>query len=142
MIRGHEIYRATQTQTATRAELVVMLYEGAIRFLQQAFGALQSEDFEVAHNALIKAQRIVEELQIRIDRERGPFSDGLNALYAFMLRELEAANAKKDRQKVLAAIGLLNELLTAWRQAARQPVVERGASHPAAAFATPSGNVE
>jgi len=140
--RGHEIYRATQTQTATGAELVVMLYEGAIRFLQQALHAIEAEDTQGAHNALIRAQRIVEELQIRIDRERGPVADGLNALYAFMLRELEAANAKKDRQRVLAAIGLLNELLTAWRQAARQPVVERGVSHSAAAFATPPANVE
>ncbi len=141
MMRGHEIYRATQTQTATGAELVVMLYEGAIRFLQQALGALASDDIQGAHNALVRAQRIVEELQIRIDRERGPVSDGLNALYAFMLRELEAANAKKDPQKVLAAIGLLRELLTAWRQAARQPIVGRGVGHPAA-FATPPGNVE
>lgn len=142
MIRGHEIYRATQTQTATGVELVVMLYEGAIRFLQQALSALASDEIEPAHNALIRAQRIVEELQIRIDRERGPVSDGLNALYAFVLREMEAANARKDRQKVLAAVGLLNELLAAWRQAVRQPVVQQGVSHPAAAFATPAGNVE
>ena len=117
MTQGYETYKAVQAQTATRAELVGMLYEGAIRFLHHTARELEERNLEMAHASLVKAHRIIEELQMSIDRQQGPVADGLNALYAFLLRELEVANVRKDRQKVLAAAAFLGELLAAWQGA-------------------------
>lgn len=121
------VYREVQTRTANPAELVVMLYEGAVRFLRQALIGMEDGDIEKVHNGLVRAQRIIEELEMAVDPRHGAIGGSLTALYQFMLAELELANVRKERARVQAVMGLLEELLDAWREAGRHAPVTAAA---------------
>ena len=121
MAQGYQTYRSVQTYTSDRVQLVVMLYEAAIRFLHQADAAIDAHVVDTAHNGIVRAEQILEELQMALDRRQGPVAEQLHSLYTFMLRELENANSTKDRQRVQGVCSLLEELLSAWRAVSRQP---------------------
>ncbi|MBI2885979.1 MAG: flagellar export chaperone FliS [Chloroflexi bacterium] len=125
------LYQEVHTRTANPAELVVMLYEGAVRFLRQALIGMEDGDIEKVHNSLVRAQRIIEELEMAVDPRHGPIGDSLTALYRFMLSELELANVRKERARVQPVVELLEELLGAWREAGRHAPVATAAASPA-----------
>ena len=121
MQSAHQVYRQTQAQTAAPGELVVMLYQGALRFVTSAIEALDARDIQGAHNGLVRTQAIISELNTTLDVARGgQFARNLSSLYDFMTRRLIDANVRKEAAPAREVQGLLRELLPAWQTAVRQ----------------------
>jgi flagellar protein FliS len=121
MTNAYQVYRQTQAQTAAPGELVVMLYQGAVRFVTNAIEAIEAKDIPATHNGLMRAQAIVSELHDTLDLERGgDIALNLASIYDFMSRRLLEANMRKDAGPAREVLTLLRELLPAWQAAARQ----------------------
>jgi len=119
-MNAYQVYRQTQAQTAAPGELVVMLYQGALRFVTSAIEAIEARDIAASHTSLIRAQAIVNELHESLDIERGgDMARNLASIYDFMQRRLVEANLRKDVTPAREVLGLLRELLPAWQAAAR-----------------------
>ena len=85
-VNAYQTYRQTQAQTATPGELIVMLYQGAARFVVRGIEGIEADDVEVAHTYLVKAQAIVSELYSSLDLERGgDVARNLAGIYEFMM---------------------------------------------------------
>jgi flagellar protein FliS len=120
-MNAYQVYRQTQTQTAAPGELVLMLYRGALRFLSTAIDAIENKDIVAAHNGLMKAQAIVNELNDTLDLERGgEVASNLRRIYEYMNRRLLEANIRKDVQPAREIQKLLREMLPAWEAAVKQ----------------------
>jgi flagellar protein FliS len=116
-------YKETQIKTATPGKLVVMLYEGAIKFINLALGSIDKKHtgFEKASNYIIKAQDIVTELMVSLDFEKGgQIAKNLFGLYLYMNRRLIESNIQKDTAILNEVKGLLSDLRTAWLTAAQK----------------------
>jgi flagellar protein FliS len=118
-------YRCTQAQTARPADLVVMLYQGAIRFANQAILALEEGRLEAAHVALLRAQDVLAELERVLDPSAGPIAENLAALYLWARQRLIQANVRKDPRPAGEVVRVLRELLPAWEQAAQRAPAQR-----------------
>jgi flagellar secretion chaperone FliS len=121
---SHAAYRRGTVLAATPAELVVLLYDGARRFLRQAVKAMGEGEIERAHNALRKGERIINHLDGTLDFEQGEISHRLHAIYLFCLSQLNAARMQQDTDKVEEVSELLGELRDAWSLVAAE--AERG----------------
>jgi flagellar protein FliS len=117
---SHAAYRRGAVLAATPAELVVMLYDGARRFLRQAVIAMQAGEFERAHNTLRNGERIISHLDGTLDFEQGELPQRLHAIYLFCLTQLGAARIGQSPAKVEEVSGLLAELRDAWSQIAAE----------------------
>jgi len=112
-------YRRTAVMAATRGELVVMLYDGARRFLRQAAAAMAEGEVERAHNTLRRAELIIAHLDGTLDHDQGELADRLHAIYTYCLRRTMAARFDRDPGKLDEVFELLGELREAWAQVAR-----------------------
>lgn len=112
-------YKSIQIETATPERLLLMLYDGAIRFLNVAQQAMHDKQIETSHNNLLKAEAIIIELMSVLNFEiGGDIAKNLFALYDFMYRHLVQANIKKDPQMVQEVVDLLTDLRKTWAEAA------------------------
>ncbi len=117
----YEQYKTTQISTATPGQLVVMLYDGAIKFCKMAKFGIEQKNIETANNNLIKVQNIIQELKVSLDMKAGgDLSETLDALYEYMLRRLIEANMKKDVKIITEVQKNLEELREAWVEAVKQ----------------------
>jgi flagellar protein FliS len=129
----YDVYQRTQVDTASPAKLVVMLYDGAIRFLRQAEAAMQQGDREKQNHFLVRAERIITELAGSLDMEAGgEIAQNLMALYQYMNEQLVMANLEDDLEKVQKVCEMLQSLREVWvqvdsalREASSQCVAER-----------------
>src|SRR5207302_3749451 len=112
MPNGYQQYKELQVQTAGSAELILLLYQGSIKFLNRARLAIDDRDVEAAHNALIRSQDIILELNRALDQSAGTVATNLARLYDYMYRRLVHANVHKDGTVVDEVTGLLRELLS------------------------------
>jgi flagellar secretion chaperone FliS len=116
IMKGIETYQENTITTQTQGRIVVMLYEGAIKFLKQAVTSMQAGDHETKSRFLTKAEDIISELNTVLDMESGgEIANNLRALYMFMIRNLHEANIKKDVNKIEEIIKLLEELNQSWK---------------------------
>ncbi len=114
-------YRSVAVTTATPGQLVLMLFDGALRFLSTAQHGFELEGIaarnEQIHNSLIKTQNILLELQASLDLKLGgDFARTMYALYDFMLAELQRANLTKDAEPIATVERLLREIRESWAQ--------------------------
>jgi len=112
-------YRETQIKTASPGKLLLMLYDGAIRFLNVAIKALDKEEKELekAHIHIIKVQNIISELTVTLDLEKGgEIAENLKELYTFMKKHLIKANLEKDTKYLEEVKGLIEQLRVAWKE--------------------------
>ena len=121
---SHAAYRRGTVLAATPGQLVVLLYDGARRFLRQATIAMRDGEIERAHNTLRHGERIIAHLDGTLDFEQGELPGRLHAIYLFYLSQLNAARMSQDPTKVEEVSELLGELRDAWSQVAAE--VERG----------------
>jgi flagellar protein FliS len=99
-------------------EILIQLYEGAIRFLEQAAIACEEGMVDEFKESLGRGQRIIEEFQRTLDFTQGSgVSNQLNDLYGFMLDNLAQAKLTHDVQYVQQVIKNLQILLDGWRGA-------------------------
>ena len=124
------IYRKTATTTASPGELVLMLFDGALRFMMAAEIGFQEENFarrnEMIHNNLLRAQAIITELQATLNMEvGGEFSENLYRLYDFMQNQLSQANREKNLDKIKVVVGFVQDIREAWAQMLLQTATEK-----------------
>ena len=109
-------YKRQQIMTASPAELTLMLYNGAIRFINESIMALENGDLSKCNLSNLKAQNIVLEFMCTLDMQY-EISKNWAALYEYIHYRLVQANLKKDREMLAEARGLLTELRDAWHAA-------------------------
>jgi flagellar protein FliS len=114
--RAFQTYQQAQINTASQRELILMLYGGAIRFLREATGALEEEERERAHQAIIRARRIISELMSTLNRDAGEIAARLFSLYHYIFRLLVEANLEQSPAKTREAIELLSTLKDGWEK--------------------------
>jgi len=124
------IYRKTATTTASPGELVLMLFDGALRFMTAAEIGFQEENFarrnEQIHNNILRAQAIITELQATLNMEvGGEFSENLYRLYDFMQNQLSQANREKNIEKIKVVVGFVQDIREAWAQMLLQTATEQ-----------------
>lgn len=114
-------YKEAGVLTASPAQLVVMLYDGAVRFLRQAAVLLEEGDVAKANGKLQRGEAIVQELLETLDFERGgDVATNLRELYLFYLRHLGQARVDRDPLKITQVARQLGELRESWAQIAAQ----------------------
>lgn len=111
-----EYYRRQQILTATPEQLTLMLYNGALKFLNESMQALEKKEYEETNNKCIRVQNIVSELRTTLKMEY-EVSEGLSALYEYINRCLVEGNLKSDLAKMEEAKGILTELRDTWHEA-------------------------
>jgi len=115
-------YRDASISTQQRGKLVVMLYDGAIRFLRIAKDKLREKDFALKGVYIGKAQDIVAELNNSLNMEVAPrLGNDLRALYNFIYRHLNEANIERNPTKIDDCIRILDDLREAWEHVANAP---------------------
>lgn len=87
-------YKQNSINTATPAELTLMLYNGAIKFSLMAKLAMEDKNIEKTNDAILRAQAIVQELNMTLDMNY-EISNEFRALYTFVLEKLLDANIQK-----------------------------------------------
>ncbi len=102
--------------TASPEELTLMLYNGAIKFSNQAIQAIATKDMKEAHNKIIRVEKIIEELMITLNHDY-EISKNFELIYDYMYRRLTEANAKKDSEIIEEIIGYLRTLRDTWKEA-------------------------
>jgi flagellar protein FliS len=108
--------------TATPGQLVVMLYDGANRFLLQASVAMRNRDVQLAHNKLRRAENIIGHVLDTLDMERGAdVAVNLQRIYLFCQRYLNEARIEQDPAKVERVADLLDRLRGSWAAIATSP---------------------
>lgn len=118
---GRERYRETAVETAHPVRLIVMLYEGAIRFLNEAEEAIRRRDYDQQNHYIVKTQQILAELIGSLNlHEGGTIAENLLLLYTYMYNQLIEANLTDRLETILHVRNLLQELLEAWQQVARK----------------------
>jgi flagellar protein FliS len=115
---AQQAYRDSAILTAPPERLVVMLYDGANRFLIQAATAMRSGDLTQTNDRLRRAEAIVQELRSTLDMSAGAVAVNLESIYAFCQRLLLEARLKRDPSKIEHVAKLLRELRDAWDQVA------------------------
>lgn len=114
-----DTYRAAHIETATPERLLVMMYDGALKYLNLALPALRKKDLEASHRNLLKAEAILLELMSVLDMEiGGELAQNLYNLYDYMYRQLIQANLQQDPAPAQEVIKLLEPLRAAWSEAA------------------------
>ena len=122
LARGAQAYYQTQIQSRSPLELVVMLYDGALRFLQQTVDAMQRGDLVTKRDSLSRAMAIVTELHGMLDLEQGgEVAASLDSLYTYMMERLTTANQQRDPAPVAEVMRLMTGLREAWSQIAQAP---------------------
>ena len=120
--RGAEAYRQTMVQSRSPLELVVMLYDGALRFLKETEEAMRRGDLIAKRNALSKSFAILSELQSTLNVDQGSATaESLDSLYVYMINRLTEANIQKNPAPVQEVITLLTGLRDAWAAVAQAP---------------------
>ena len=121
----YNAYRDTSIRTASQGQLVVLLYEGAVKQLTLANsmfdenGKLPVSSIEAFGKAILKAQEIITELQVSLDMEKGgEIAKNLMSLYIFFNKELTETNISKDQKRLEPIMKMISDLCESWRQAA------------------------
>ena len=112
---GYEAYQRQKILTATPAELTLMLYDGAIKFLNIAIMAIEKNDFEKAHNNIMKTQRIIDEFRSTLNFKY-PIAAEFEKVYEYISRRLVWANVKKDIEIIEECLGHLRGMRDTWKE--------------------------
>jgi flagellar protein FliS len=111
-------YKTQSIMTATPGRLVVMLYDGAIRFLYQAAVLLREGTPAKALERMDRGEAIIDHLLLTLDMSAGEIAERLEGIYVFSKRLLREARFEQDADKVDLVRGYLSELRESWAQIA------------------------
>ena len=121
-------YRANAVLTASSTQLIVMLYDGARRFLHQAGVAMSEHDVATAHNKLRAAEHILRHLRNTLDMSQGEIPANLASIYSFSLRQCQKARFEQNPKLLEQVSGLLGQLRSSWATIAEQEQAAQGAA--------------
>ena len=109
-------YKTQQIMTASPEELTLMLYNGALRFVNESVRAIEQHDLEQANKANLRAQDIIREFMNTLDTQY-EIAQSLMPLYEYMEHRLVQGNIKKDTTQLLEVKEMLTELRDSWAEA-------------------------
>ena len=112
----YDKYLENKISTASKEELTLMLYDGAIKFCNQAIAALEVKDIEKSGGLIIRVENIIREFQLTLDRKY-EVTKNLDMLYEYIHRRLVEANLRKDIEILNEMQYLLRELRDMWKTA-------------------------
>jgi flagellar protein FliS len=129
MTRGIDAYRRTEAHSASPMQLIVMLYDGALRFLSEAKAAQAVGDMPRRAHALRRVAAILAECHSTLDLERGgAVAAELDRLYSYMSTRLIDITVKRDATAIDEIHTLMTPLRNAWSEAATQGVIDASAA--------------
>lgn len=117
-LNAASIYQNNAIQTASPAELTLMLYDGAIKFCNIAMMGIEEKDIMKANDNLIKAQKIISELRATLDFKY-PVAQEFERVYDYIYQRLVQANIKKDKEILEEALGYIREMRDTWKEVMR-----------------------
>jgi len=120
-----QAYRDSAVLTASPEQLVVMLYDGAVRFLRQAQIAMGDGSWVQGFEKLSRAEAIIDELLATLNMDTGEIAERLQAIYVFCKRTLIEARIQRDAEKVGHVVALVADLREAWARLAEQAAAGR-----------------
>ena len=112
------VYKSNSIQTASPAELTLMLYDGAIKFCNIALGAMEKNDVEKVNTNIIKAERIISEFRATLDFKY-PVAQDFDRVYDYIYRRLVEANIHKDAEVLEDALKYIREMRDTWKEVMR-----------------------
>jgi flagellar protein FliS len=113
-------YQESAVLTASPGQLVVLLYDGAVRFLRQADAAMGEQALTHSHDRLSRAEAIVDELLATLDLEQGgEVARNLQGIYVFWKKCLWEVRLNRDREKLGRVIQMVASMRDAWAQIAQ-----------------------
>ncbi|MTI69491.1 MAG: flagellar export chaperone FliS [Firmicutes bacterium] len=114
---AYNAYQNNKFETASKGDLLLMLYDGAIKFLKFSIIAMDDNDIENTNKNLIKVQDILNELMSTLNFDAGKVAKNLYSLYEYMNHELIQANIKKDKEKIKMVKEMMEDLRNTWAKA-------------------------
>lgn len=141
---GFQAYKKIQIGTANQGKLIIMLYDGAIKFVNAAVGGIENKKFDVVCNNLLRAQRIIDELTFTLDLKKGgEIAQNLLKIYQYMNNRLVEGNVKKDPEILREVVRYLESLRNAWNEIVNRPGnVPQQAKTQISSTETPRLNIE
>lgn len=120
---GLNDYKAMQIRSARPEQLILMLYDGALRFLRLAIKGLDEKNIEESHNNLIRTQNILTELIASLNFDKGgEIANNLFRIYEYMHHSLVQANIRKEPEPARAIYDQLKKLRDSWAEAMKSGV--------------------
>lgn len=121
----YSVYQKTAVTTASQGQLIVMLYDGAEKALSAAEncfgenGKIPAQKIETFGKQILKAQDIINELQVSLDMEKGgQIAQNLMSLYVYFNKELMSVNIEQNKEKLTFILNMVKDLGSAWKTAA------------------------
>jgi flagellar protein FliS len=115
-MKGIAAYKDSTITTQSKGRLIVLLYDGAIKFMKLAIKELGEKNYEAKGRYINKAQDIINELNAVLDMDAGgEIASNLRKLYCFMNNRLSEANSKRDPKMIREVIELMEELNHSWK---------------------------
>lgn len=116
-----QAYQAARVETGSPLQLVIQLYDGAIRFMRRACLAMNAKEFALKGQNLNKAHAIITELNATLEHDQAPeLAIQLEQLYGFVLDRIIEANLKSDPEILQPAIRVLEQLRSGWSELLKQ----------------------
>ncbi len=113
--RFRKEYRHNEIATSSQGRLIIMMYEGAVKFVSLAIEGVDNKDLSKKGIYINKAHDIINELSLALDMKKGgEIAQKLESLYQFILHQLTLANIKSDRKALESILNVLTPLLEAW----------------------------
>ena len=133
---AYSAYRETSIKTASQGQLIVMLYDGAVKHLDQAALLIEEKKagpkcdpgiIEQIGKSVIRAQEIITELTVSLDFDAGgSIANNLFSLYTFFNQELLEANVSFDGERIKAVCDMLRSLRDSWQIIAQKEATSGG----------------
>jgi flagellar protein FliS len=115
-MQGIKAYQDNAVTTQSKGRLIVLLYDGAIKFMKLAIKELEANNYEAKGRYINTALNIINELNAILDMNAGgEIASNLRKLYCFMTERLSEANIKRDPQMIQEVIELMEELNQSWK---------------------------
>jgi flagellar protein FliS len=115
-MNGIAAYQDASVTTQSKGRLIVLLYDGAIKFMKLAVKELEADNYEAKGRYIARAQDVINELNAVLDTDAGgEIAANLRKLYCFMNNRLSEANIKCDPQMVREVIAMMEELNQGWK---------------------------
>jgi flagellar protein FliS len=132
--KAWQSYRQVATQTASPGQVVLMLYDGILRFLEQARTGFSRDDpkefNETINNNIQRAQAILNEMNQSLNMaEGGEFASRMRGLYDYFDRRLQESNMTKTDVGILEVIKRVTVLRDAWSEMLQKGAAAKNAGN-------------
>lgn len=112
--KPNEVYLKNEIEAASPLKRVVMLYDGAIYFLEDVKEKMNLKKYTEATISNIRAQNIISELKSSLNMEYGELPQRLNGLYSYFIKKLISGNMERKTEHIEEVLKHIKELRESW----------------------------